>query len=139
MKGEFSQFIGRPYNFQNGPTTGSKEQNISDGLNCQFLVHLIYREFGLTLPFDMLSKEIFENMELFENILSLERMRTLDVVVFGKQEEQDLKKLHLTIFTGETNETGSPLLIHATSIEKQVSVWSLECSPPFLNIKEFML
>ena len=74
----------------------------------------------------MLSKEIFEDTELFENVDGLEQLKMLDLFVFGRQNEHNFRRLHLAVFTGEINESGSPLLVHANGIEKQVSVWALE-------------
>lgn len=126
MRRELSQFIGVPYHYTNGPMTTLEEQSMPYGLNCQFLVHLIYQSFGIVLPTNMLSKEIFEDERLFMNVADPEDMRILDVVIFGREPEKDTRRLHLAVFTGEMDETGSPLLIHASNIGKQVSVWPLE-------------
>lgn len=74
----------------------------------------------------MLSKEIYEDTQLFTMVEETGRLKLLDVFLFGKENEQDFKKLHLAIHTGEHDELGNPLLIHANGIQKRVSVWPLK-------------
>lgn len=129
IRGELSPFIGLPYNFSNGPSSINGNEDLKDALNCQALVHRIYQTFGIPLPVGLLSKEIFEDRILFFDIpleLRTSDLAILDVFVFGKQDVKDFRRLHLGLYTGETDETQDPLIIHATAIDNQVSIWPLQ-------------
>jgi hypothetical protein len=127
MRREFSQFIGLPYQYDNGPLATTGKQDIAHGLNCQLLVHLVYQNFGINLPPHMLSKEIFEDESLFAKVTDPKTMRILDVVIFGPENVKDTRRFHLAVCTGEIDKTAdNSFLIHANSIEGEVSVWPLE-------------
>jgi hypothetical protein len=114
--------IGLPYRYINGPMAGSR---LAEGVNCQLLVHLALELLhGINLPPAMMSKEIFEDHEFFEEI-PLDTASFGDVFVFGKADETDLRQLHLAVKIDEDPRTQQSLLIHATSIEKAVTVWPL--------------
>lgn len=114
--------IGLPYRYENGPLTDSQP---NDGVNCQLLVHLALKLFhGIDLPPTMMSKEIFEDREFFKEI-PLDTASSGDVFVFGKADESDPRQLHLAVKIDEDPQTQQPLLIHATSVEKSVTVWPL--------------
>lgn len=114
--------IGLPYRYENGPATS---RHLSEGVNCQLLVHLALNLLhGIDLPPTMMSKEIFEDHEFFEEI-PLNSTSPGDVFVFGRNTEADFRQLHLAIKVDEDPRIKQPLLIHATNIEKAVAVWSL--------------
>lgn len=116
---EIEAFLNIPYCFENGPSAPDKD----DGLNCQALVHLFYKKvFGISLPEEMLSKEIYEDTTLFDFVDPEGELRRGDVFIFGKPEVNH-KKLHLAVYIGEKDERGSPLLIHANTVDGKVSIW----------------
>jgi hypothetical protein len=51
-----------------------------------------------------------------------------DIFIFGKKNLDDARKLHVAVYTGEVNEEGEPMILHATKpINKDDSgiyVWS---------------
>lgn len=130
IKGEFKQFVGLTYNFSNGPSSINGNKDLKEALNCQSLIHRIYQMFRIPIPPGLLSKEIYEDKELFFNLpidnLNVLDLAILDVFILGRQHEQDFRKLHLGLFIGEADEMQNPLIIHATAIDRQVSIWSLQ-------------
>lgn len=114
--------IGLPYRYESGPMANSQP---NDGVNCQLLVHLALGLLhGTNLPPAMMSKEIFEDHEFFEEI-SFGSFLLGDVFVFGKAAETDPRQFHLAVKIDEDPRTQQPLLIHATNIEKAVTIWPL--------------
>lgn len=114
--------IGLPYRYENGPMADSRPV---DGVNCQLLVHLALELLhGINLPPAMRSKEIFEDQEFFAEI-PLDTASLGDIFMFGKADETDPRQFHLAVKIDEDLRTQQPLLIHATNIEKTVTVWPL--------------
>lgn len=122
---ELGKYLGLPYNFQHGPHVVSSEELIHQGVNCQSLVHLLYKDlFGIVLPEEMRSQEIFKDEKLFRVVDLAEEQPSLgDIFVFGKERAPNYK-LHLALFTGEIDAQDELLLIHANMLEG-VSVWPL--------------
>lgn len=114
--------IGLPYLYENGPMTDNR---LPEGINCQLLVHLALKLLrGINLPPIMMSKEIFEDQEFFE-VISPDIASVGDIFVFGKTDETDYRQLHLAVKIDDDPQTRQPVLIHATSIEKAVTIWPL--------------
>ena len=72
---ETRKYLDIPYQYGNGP------QQISDrglgrqnGINCETLTHWVFEDNGNPLPKDMLSKEIYEDDELFKAIKPTEEL-----------------------------------------------------------------
>lgn len=122
MNPEFSDLIGLPYNFRKGPLVIEMD-NLRE-LNCQGLVHIFCKRMGYGLPPEMRSKEIFEDEENFFRTIRQGPLKFGDVLIFGR-EEVDYRRLHLTVFGGDYDPYGSPLLLHATKIDDKVCVWPL--------------
>src|SRR3989338_11626884 len=109
---ETRKYLDIPYQYGNGP------QQISDrglgrqnGINCETLTHWVFEDNGNPLPKDMLSKEIYEDDELFKAIKPTEELEPGDVFIFGRETCNDPRKLHLAVYTGETDEQNNALLI----------------------------
>lgn len=130
MRKEFLKYLNLPYNYCNGPDAISSMSHILErGLNCQALVHLIYQHFGLNLPKELLSAEVFADEDLFQSLPwdDPEQLQALDIFLFGGENDDfDTKKLHLAVYTGEQDEEANPLLIHANSVEQKISIWPLK-------------
>ena len=127
---EFQQFTGIPFNKEAGPTVLNGQEELTEGINCQGLVHKIYNYFGHNLPPSFRSREIFEDEELFFS-LSLDNLdpfslAKLDILIFGRQDVIDFRKLHLSVYTGELDKDQNPLIIHSTRVEQQVVIWPLQ-------------
>lgn len=72
----------------------------------------------------MRSQEIFEDEKLFRVVdLAEEQPNLGDIFVFGKKKAPNYK-LHLAFFTGDADQQGELLLIHANMLEG-VSIWPL--------------
>lgn len=118
------EYIGIPYNLDNGPDR-INGQIPQEGLNCQALVHVLYRiRRGIHIPQGMLSKEIFEDLWRFRRVTRDGEPQEGDIFIFGKLTELNFRKLHLAYHTG----VGS-LLLHANSVDRRVSVWPLDKFP----------
>lgn len=116
---ETGDLLGVPYGFEDGPPFPRTGR-----LNCQSLVHEVYGRLGISLPVEMLSKEIYEDDVLFSSVDPKEGLNIGDILIFGRPGITDYRKLHLTVCIGE-DENGIPLLIHANGVDGQVSIWSL--------------
>lgn len=112
------------YKKNNGPVTSPEEAKT--GVNCQWLVHTIYREgFGAQLPIGMWSQEMFEDETVVLRTVKKGEPYVLgDIFLFGRKKSNP-KELHLAVHTGRTNDNGEPMLVHATFRENGVTVWSL--------------
>lgn len=116
---EIRDLLGIPYKFENGPSVPH------DGrLNCQSLVHEVYRCLGISLPVEMLSKEIYEDQVLFDSVDPRIGLNLGDILIFGRPRITDNRRLHLTVYVGN-DENNTPLLIHASGVEGKVSIWPL--------------
>lgn len=121
---EIKQLLGLPYRRDNGPNNNPKV--LTEGINCQLLTHkALAILFKVNLPAGMLSKEIFEDQVYFRE-LRPEEANLGDVFIFGKQEEQDFRRLHLAVYVDWDNQANTPLLLHATGIDRKVSLWPLD-------------
>lgn len=121
---EFKRYIDIPYKFTNGPDS-LVSGSLDEGVNCQTLVHEMLKSFGITLHRGMLSKEIYEDYELFADVEGVDEAKFLDIFIFGRDGEKDPKKFHLAVCTGD-DEKRDLLLIHANGVQKKVSVWPLK-------------
>lgn len=120
---EILSFFDFPYKFANGPDV----TNVSptDGVNCQQLTHMVLATlFQVRLPAEMKSKEFFEDQEYFTSV-SVREATVGDVFIFGEPEENDYRRFHLAVFIDQDSD-GSALLIHANSVDRQVSLWPLD-------------
>lgn len=131
---EWGRYLGIPYCFKNGPdkvpdlTTARRE-----GANCQALAHLIQTELGSPLPLGALSKEIFEDDSRFPSV-PLGEIKGGEIFLFGREQEEDPRKLHKAVYTGLRDEEGDPLLIHSNGIDGESSIWPLG---RFANVKRY--
>lgn len=122
---EIQKYIGIPYKRENGPQKVTDRTTVfTEGLNCQLLTHEAVEILtGVRIPVDQLSKEMYENNKLFPHVD--DQLQAGDIMLFGKEKEDNFKKLHVTVYTGEINEDGQPLLVHSNGIDRQVSIWPL--------------
>lgn len=129
---EMAQYIGIPYSFRRGPLQIAQESRdgiFKQGINCQSLIHELYRaRLGINLPSNLLSKEIYEGTDLFEEISTSDKnLKEGDIFIFGKDmPDADPQDFHLGYYVGETNENNSPLIIHATVYLNNVNIWPLD-------------
>lgn len=109
-----------PYSVTRGPWTAEvegREHSIDKGVNCQYFYHeFLEATTGFQLDSNMLSKEIYEDDELFVPLAPPphSRLEIADIFLFGKDTEPselDTRTLHMAAFSGEY-ENDSPLLIH---------------------------
>lgn len=127
MKLELSSYLGLDYAYNNHPgivrtVDAAREQ----GLNCETLTHFILRDhLGIKLPEEMRAMEIFEDDASFKPVPSDAAYELGDIFFFGRENEDDAKRLHLAVFTGNFDQTGDPLLIHANWHDRGVSIWPL--------------
>jgi hypothetical protein len=102
-----SDYSGVKYQYENGPVSEAAPNWFVEGLNCQLLIHLIYKEFfEVTLPQILRSSEMFADEDWF-----IERppqtVREGDLVFMGPgllrpqrdPSNSDAKKLHLAMVT----------------------------------------
>ncbi|MCX8009044.1 MAG: hypothetical protein N3A54_05095 [Patescibacteria group bacterium] len=113
------------YNLRNGPQKENFYERIwEEGINCQGLLHLVYNDiFGIHLPSYLRSKEIFEDEIFFRNVSRESQPIIGDVYLFGRENLQDMRKLHIAVVC---NINPNILLIHATPLVSGVAVWQLE-------------
>ena len=116
----FEIITGFRYNRSNGPLT-SWETAVGQGVNCQWVVHKFYKEkFGIELPKDLLSKELFQDSKFFVNIdLDEQPLNMGDILIVSRTQQAKPEKLHLAICLDNEQ------VLHATSFDKQVSIWSM--------------
>lgn len=158
MRQEFQKFLdgGYKYNFQSGPeTVRSREQALSEGLNCIALMHILIHELlGVTLPTYLRAWEMFQENPYMKDVASQKMMNLGDIIFFGERElpsyarnykpVYDESKLlinesegklvfgeryagvHIAMNTGEVSATGQPLVIHANKIAGGVALWPLK-------------
>ncbi len=128
MRIEIDTYQGVGYAYDNHPgVIKSIDDARSNGLNCETLTHFVLRDYlGAELPEEMRAMEIFVDTALFKPVPKNTSPELGDIFFFGKENETDPKKLHLAVFTGEINNAGSPLLIHANWQDRGVSIWPLD-------------
>jgi cell wall-associated NlpC family hydrolase len=123
--GELATFLDMQYVYDNAPHRVSTiDAAKKDGLNCETLTHLLLQKLGINLAPEMRAKEIYEDTKLFQPV-SPEDYKLGDIFFFGRKNENDPKRLHLAVFTGNFDQTGDPLLIHANWYDRGVSIWPL--------------
>ncbi len=126
---EYLKYQGLPYRFESGPDCGhSDEEMMTKGMNCQLFVHrAILDQFGIELPKEMKSKEMFEDNVLLDEIFDIAMTRRGDLFFFGTENLVDFRRLHIGIHSGEVDEqTGAPKIVHANYIDQGVGIWSLD-------------
>lgn len=124
LSAEINNLIGLPYEFKSSPRVDFEGKSV----NCQRAVHLLYKARpGIELPKGMWSREIFEDERIiFETVDSgTNRLFEADILIFGPTGKMNPKNYHLTYYSGQTNESGDPLIIHANIYDLAISVWPL--------------
>ena len=118
---DLSPLIGLPYNIDHSP----RVDMISEAVNCQRMLHQAYQSrLGIILPKGMWSQEIFHDESLI--FATVDRFAfEADIGIFGPIHGRDPRYFHLAYFTGQHDESGDPLLLHATVYDRQVSIWKL--------------
>jgi hypothetical protein len=96
-------------------------------VNCQAWVHrVLTTQYGIHLPSWLLSKEVFEDKTFTQKIYPNEPIGAGDIFLFGPNNLTDMRRLHWAIFTGVyAKETNDPILQHANTRDKTVSLWML--------------
>lgn len=121
---EIKKMLNLPYRLENGPD--AEVGSLTEGVNCQLLTHLVLAVlFQVSLPPEMKSREIFEDQVRFSHI-PVEKARLGDVFVFGRPNQRDLRWLHLAVHVDQEVTIDPPLLVHASSVDGRVSLWSLD-------------
>jgi cell wall-associated NlpC family hydrolase len=123
----------------------SRQDALSDGLNCISLAHLIIRDlFGYVLPATYQCTELSTDQEHFMSIPSASLMRPGDLVWFGVADPattiadfvpsfengrlanfSEYPINHVAIYTG-VYDHGDYLLIHANQVDQTNTVWPLK-------------
>jgi len=146
---------GYAYNFANGPDVITTEAEAAQsGLNCIALIHLLIRRlYDMRLPGNVKGWEMYCDNPYFTQIPSLDDAKLGDVLFCGRQElpayalayhptyndqreltnqevgdkliGQQYAGIHLAMYTGDKDDAGSPLLIHANKLEGTVAIWPL--------------
>jgi hypothetical protein len=120
---QIEHLVGVPYQYQHGPERTEQPRVLEEGVNCQLLVHLAVRALkGYVLPPTMKSKELLEDQHYFRDVVHPEQYEPVDVFLFGRPQESNLKRLHPAVCVAIEDE---PLLLHATVVTHAVSLWSL--------------
>lgn len=109
------------YKFENGPQIiRSQSEARERGLNCQSFVHLYYKDvMNIPLPENYLSQEIYLDDTLFPHISVDKDLKIGDVLFFGKNEEEDFKKLHMAVYIGHDQ------IAHKTVV-KDETIWQID-------------
>jgi hypothetical protein len=126
---ELTKLLNEPY-INYSPQTGP-ETKAGD---CRWWLHQFYKtRFGIILPTGMWSQEIYTDEQIFQTVLDTSRFFEGDIFMFGPNHNSslDARRLHMTYFTGEVDNTNNPLLLHATQYETKVVIWPL----PFFSTK----
>lgn len=146
-----SLISGSVYQVRRGPEALFERNNSSFEGNCQLLLRRYYYENGILLPKQMRSSEVFLNV--YESASGLpESWRLLhekmtrdgispgiftsvppgaplfagDIFLWGNTAGSlDPRKLHIAVFSGEVNEVGDPLLLHANKLTSSVVLWPI--------------
>lgn len=135
------------YNYECGPdVVSSIETALTKGINCVSLAHILLSDFyhvHLTSNFKCI--EMFYHNNFLRNITDEEEFVLGDILFFGKEgltelfanyiprynegtlvNGSDFPGLHVGIYTGNKTTETIPLIIHASFIDKGVSVWPLD-------------
>ncbi len=133
------------YEFTQGPDNAHTfELAVVDGINCISLAHFMLKElFGVTLPTNFKSLELYKDTEYFDDVSDVESMKLGDLVWFGLSDppikldefEPDYKDgellnwhdfpvRHVGIYTGD--KTSDFEILHATPVDNTVTVWPLQ-------------
>lgn len=136
----FNHYINQdyPYKFSHGPDLVRSRDDARNGLNCIALAHMVLKDmFGKDLPGYMKCYETFTNDQQFENVARIEDAQAGDLVWFGVANPKisldqfvpeykgdvlvnwaDFPIEHVGVFTGEFNEDGQHLILHASKYER---------------------
>jgi len=115
MLPELNQFIGVPYNKQNTPYLRvlGKDKITRVGVNCQLLVHLVYQEYGISIPVGLWSEEIFYDDIFFRSInLEKDKPHVFDIFCLGPERFVP-RRLHLGVYV-ELAYNGDLGIIHSS-------------------------
>ncbi len=120
----YHHFSSLSYNLKNGPHREQFYERVwEEGINCQGLLHLFYYHvFGKQLPSSLRSKELYDDETLFQTLDQDATPRFGDAYLFGRENLQDMRKLHIAILV----EPNNGLLLHATPIASGVAIWPIE-------------
>ncbi|MDH5532932.1 MAG: hypothetical protein OEX81_00705 [Candidatus Pacebacteria bacterium] len=127
-----TDYSGVKYQYEIGPVSEAAPNWFVEGLNCQLLIHLAYKEFfEVTLPQFLRSSEMFADSEWFSE-KGLNEIEEGDIIFMGPSflspkrdpNDEDAKKLHIAMVTsvGLRNEIE---IIHARH-NKGIIIESLE-------------
>ena len=145
-----TQFLDPAYRYEfwrNPDTVRTKEDARNLGINCVSLAHLALKEmFDYELPAELGCAELYLDRDHFRAVEDHEQMAAGDLVWFGRQDApyhpeevllqyddqgnlvnwREFPVKHVTIFTGETDESADPLLLHATYLDGgQNRIWPM--------------
>ncbi len=140
------------YDFKASPLRVSSLQSAKkNGINCVTLFHLILKDlYNIKLPSNLMSYEMTNDNNLFEDVSYPEQMESGDIVGFGVKKMKTLevfrpkfkgKELtnwedfpvkHFAVYTGRKSK-GEPLMLHASSVDGTVSVWALKQFAEYRN------
>lgn len=144
----FERFINPSfrYDFARGPAqVRSIEDAMQGGLNCVALAHLVMRDlYGVELPPELHCAEMYLDTERFARVPATGSLGQGDLVWFGvsgaatRPEDfqpqyengalvnwRSFPVKHVTVFTGEHDEAGDPLLLHTTHLTGTNVIWPL--------------
>ena len=118
------------YRYHNGPGN-ERHQGAALEVNCQSWAHWsLKHHYDIHLPPWLLSKEAYENETIVQTIIPPGPIIAGDIFLFGPDALMDMRRLHWAVFTGVyTKKTNDPILQHANTIDKTVSLWTLSEFP----------
>ena len=135
------------YKFCQGPdVVRDRKDALRYGINCVALAHLAIRDlFDYALPRELQCAEMYLDRNHFEKVNGTEAMRQGDLVWFGidnatiEPEEfelvyehgvlvnwADFPVKHVSVYIGNKDERGVPLLLHATHVGGTNAVWPVD-------------
>ncbi len=141
-----------PYDFTQGPdVVRSHEDARRGGVNCISLAHLAMSDlFDIKLPPGLHRAEMYVDTMYFEDVADSDAMRCGDIVWFGIAspaiEPVDFIPVyengvllnwaafpvkHATVFTGNRDHNGDPLLLHATRFAGMSTIWPMSKFPEY--------
>ena len=109
------------------------------GLNCGALVHILIKElFNFKLPKELMCIELSYDQKYFKDVTKSKNIKRGDISILAKEgishlfepfkgeyisteKIYDISKhprIHLLMYTGESNSNGSPLLIHSNPLSE---------------------
>jgi hypothetical protein len=135
------------YRFTQGPDmVRNRDDALRNGINCVSLAHLAIEELtGQQLPDGLHCYEMFGDTEHTETVDPAMDLQPYDLIWFGLQESdgwanefvprydangaltnwRDNPLRHIGIHTGDIDESGDPLILHASPHEETNVVWPL--------------